>query len=552
MTLNNIYIENIMNDFETSEFCVSNYLAELSFFAYCNPTDPSYEPDLPERVRQLLDRGGDVNEKEEGEASMLMKLIAMDENKLVHRLLEAGCDVKAEDYLGDTALMYAVLCDDNAEIIHALIRHGADVNHANRLGITPLMLAAMCSRSNAFTLIIDGANIHARCKEGYTALAFSVDSIDSTASLLLQYGAKPEGKDIHGTPLSKALADDLDAIPYLKKYWETHRSDLQKLALLHHAATAGDAESVLALLSINGLLNEQDAQGNTPLHCAAKSHNALTITRILIEHGAFAGITNARGETPLHIAAGQQQLPTMLYLISRGLDLNDRDNFGRTPMTKLLGCPVKPEDIQRFISLGGKWETCELDGRSPLSIAAQTTPSTPLFEYLLHEMAEDINRPDNEGITPLMWATRNSNAYIVQLLIKAGANVHAQDCRGRNALAHAVRYAGAARIVQRILDAGARVDERLGDGSLPIHWAVPNRNIDIMQKLLNAKADINAQDAEGNTPLIIAAYDDIPLHQPDGHRANPTLCNHAGYTAADITRMIDSGAIRAKSLPYFQ
>lgn len=49
----------------------------------------------------------------------------------------------------------------------------------------------------------------------------------------------------------------------------------------------------------------------------------------------------------------------------------------------------------------------------------------------------DIETRDAKGMTPLMWASANFRAKILQLLVDRGANAHAQDSDGLSALDHA-------------------------------------------------------------------------------------------------------------------
>ena len=45
-----------------------------------------------------------------------------------------------------------------------------------------------------------------------------------------------------------------------------------------------------------------------------------------------------------------------------------------------------------------------------------------------------LNRQDNEGITPLIWAAPNGHAPMVKLLLEAGADDEVIDFEGRTAL----------------------------------------------------------------------------------------------------------------------
>ena len=72
-------------------------------------------------------------------------------------------------------------------------------------------------------------------------------------------------------------------------------------SLLHHAAWAGETETVLDLLERGEDPNELDDFGWTPLHMAAMS-GSIESVRVLIRSGASLAIRNEDGCTPLELA----------------------------------------------------------------------------------------------------------------------------------------------------------------------------------------------------------------------------------------------------------
>ncbi len=62
-------------------------------------------------------------------------------------------------------------------------------------------------------------------------------------------------------------------------------------------------------------------------------------------------------------------------------------------------------------------------------------------------------------------------------------------------------------VIQVPLKAGADINARNRGGDTPLHLAVWNRNPGVIQVPLKAGADINARDKDGHTPLRLAAVD---------------------------------------------
>jgi ankyrin repeat protein len=93
----------------------------------------------------------------------------------VRQLLAAGADVNAKDEGGWTALMKACYNAEQkrgyAEVVQALIDAGADVEAPIGYGVRPLMLAAGYGEADVVdTLLKAGADVLAKNEGGYTAL----------------------------------------------------------------------------------------------------------------------------------------------------------------------------------------------------------------------------------------------------------------------------------------------------------------------------------------------------------------------------------------------
>jgi ankyrin repeat protein len=101
------------------------------------------------------------------------------------------------------------------------------------------------------------------------------------------------------------------------------------------AAKSGNAARVQELLAQDpALLQAKDADGSTPLHCAAwKGHAELA--RLLLEAGADVHAQNENGHwggTPLHAAAHANQRAVAELLLAHGADPQARSCNNRIPM----------------------------------------------------------------------------------------------------------------------------------------------------------------------------------------------------------------------------
>jgi uncharacterized protein len=122
----------------------------------------------------------------------------------------------------------------------------------------------------------------------------------------------------------------------------------------------------------------------------------------------------------------------------------------------------------------------------------------------------DVNTPQADGATPLLWAAQWDDLAIAELLLHAGANVDAANIYGVTPLSMACTN-GSARMVDRLLEAGANPNAALQTGETPIMTAALTGKLDVVNALLSAGVDLNAREAgHGQTALMWAVS--------EGHR----------------------------------
>ena len=104
----------------------------------------------------------------------------------------------------------------------------------------------------------------------------------------------------------------------------------------------------------------------------------------------------------------------------------------------------------------------------------------------------------------LVEAARNGRLEPVRALLQNGANVDARDGDGYTAL-HWAAGNGHLETVRDLLGDGASVDARDGDGYTALHWAAGYGHLEIVRDLLNAEANVNAIGLHSYTALHCAA-----------------------------------------------
>lgn len=125
---------------------------------------------------------------------------------IIEFLLDKGAEVNSINHRGQTPLMAALDWVDSDELkvklIKLLLERGAEVNSINDRGQTPLMVAIQnidkpCGLETFYILLLRGANIHAKDKEGNTILHYAQNlKLNCTLNGLFEKGLQMSDSDL--------------------------------------------------------------------------------------------------------------------------------------------------------------------------------------------------------------------------------------------------------------------------------------------------------------------------------------------------------------------
>jgi ankyrin repeat protein len=235
--------------------------------------------------------------------------------------------------------------------------------------------------------------------------------------------------------------------------------------------------------------------------------NCLGLVTELLDHGASVDARDRFGARPLSHAARFGHLPVVDLLLARGAPIDARNLSGATAL---------------FFAIDGD--------------------RTAVAQRLIKRGA-DVNLAGRGGVTPLAVAAYRGNDTIAEALLARGADDRATDETGKSPIIYAAA-AGWFDVVTLLLTRNVDINTRYANDLTLLMWASgPDESapepqaIKVVQEMLDLGARIDDRDARGRTALMIAAEGghagiaDLLL----ARGADPALKDKDGKRAADLT-----------------
>ncbi|HEX4136489.1 MAG TPA: ankyrin repeat domain-containing protein [Bryobacteraceae bacterium] len=233
------------------------------------------------------------------------------------------------------------------------------------------------------------------------------------------------------------------------------------------AAENGSARMIGKLLEAGADPNERTLNGETPLMMASRNGNVAAL-ELLLDHKADPALKEKlRGTTALMWAVEQSHPEAIRTLIAHGADVNAASNSD-TRNSRLNLAPTVQERIVQ-----DKLIDAFANGKK-----VQLTPGGPAVS--LEDLADSYGqsgKKDGGGLTPLVYAARESCFQCAQLLVQAGAKVNQTTTYGWTALLTATQNRHY-KLAAYLLDRGADPNLANNGGWTPLYLATDNRNIE--------------------------------------------------------------------------
>ena len=338
------------------------------------------------------------------------------------------------------------------------------------------------------------------------------------------------GADVNGrsspngfTPLIMAAMDDQAALEKVKILLAHKADPMVKTAsgqnMLFYVADNADLELTRLLLDLGLDVNAVDELGFSPLSEACTRARKIPVDRrkplikMLLDGGATYQKQNRREHAAFTGAAVWADPELLQWLIEAGFEVNGAGETGHTALVSAARGNPDPETIRYLLKAGADANSRDKMGETALIKAERnTTPGAGEIRRILTEAAPDsaiipdgfFSKPPTADLLNEICMT--GAAGTLRKAIAAGANVNAKGILGYPLFTAVEDSLLNLDKVKILLDHGADLKKVLPRGKTLLHHAAINGRVDLAAFLLDQGLDVNAVDADGDTPLAGAGF----------------------------------------------
>lgn len=481
----------------------------------------------------------DKNKTDRNGRNAMLWAAAKGGRAMVNELLLKGASPFVSDTQGNTVLLIAARYGDKEVVKFFCTAEYAgsslNIHLANKDGDTPLILAARHGHLKLVKFLLDKQHVNPlhHNKQGRTAFLEAGGHNHREVMALMQQSERdmPMVYPVMDAVVSKIVA----IFPTAKRLFPAlrpqafRREDKAGNSVLHLMAENGHRELMQQLLAarpeqkIDATENPEAGQDQQTVPLLASSSGAIIMRPANLD----IEMTNKEGMTPLCLAARNGHYSAVSYLVEQHAQVNHASVTGMTPLW--LACRVRECAAEQGVrgQTGGS--------RLPLPV--------DLVRLLLEHEAL-VDGPSFRGQTPLMAASACGEPAVVCLLISAGADVNRADDYGLRPLMYAAHF-GHVEVATILLEEGAAPDPSTESLSALILAAESGRD-DVVRLLIERGALVDHVDKYGLTALMTActAGNETTVELLLKMGADPLFVNEAvDMNAMDYAKKADHYAI---------
>ena len=430
----------------------------------------------------LVEEGVDLEDRTIYGLTPLNAAASRGQINLLKCLIKANADLNTKsEWEGEQDWQPIRRAHDNVDALRLLLEAGADIDAKTSKGSTALFMASNRQRKDSIKELLKHKPDLDCLVDGRIGLSSAIyaGNIDLVA-MLLDAGTDP----------CRYRAEELDPL------------------LLHSYVQMSQPEILKLLLEYGFFMDATDSDGNTALN-SISFYTQLAVIKLLVNRGASINTVNHVQETPLLKAVRSGEVDVVKYLLSKDADIDIRaDQWGTALHAACYTAYLYSLDMVKTL----------LDNGANINSAAWGVMGTPLqaacrrqhdedkfriIDYLLKTDKVDIQQSSNWWGCNLNVACLTADLNVVDLLIKRGARIDAEDAIGRRpihfALYRTVDY------VKRLCEAGTDLEGEDLMKRSALHFAVLSGRLEVVKYVLSQRKElVSYPDLDDWTPLLWA------------------------------------------------
>ncbi|KAK3610919.1 hypothetical protein CHS0354_017400 [Potamilus streckersoni] len=297
--------------------------------------------------------------------------------------------------------------------------------------VTPIVWATYLGSKEIVELLIDfGADVDGSAKvDSQTPLCIAcIYDLQDIVRLLVEKGANIDKASYHYHERPLSIAVKQRNFGLVKLLVELGAEIEENDVCL--AVSKNDIETVVYFLE-NGYKFDKTEYNDRPQHIACKM-GYLDVLKILCGYKCDINVVNRVGRTPLLLAVKEQHNHCVEYLIQHGADLTKVDNIGKSVLYYGIK-RGKIDLIRRAIAAGSDINAPKPPYTPP--ILMEETLRSPIIVDLLVKAGADVNVCDVLNDSPLLVAARiGAELSVFISLVEAGPDMCHTNYQHENVL----------------------------------------------------------------------------------------------------------------------
>ncbi|GJQ87536.1 hypothetical protein Trydic_g18477 [Trypoxylus dichotomus] len=425
--------------------------------------------------------------------------------------LQSSANIRREllnIYLPDEKLkgVHLACIYGNVELVKVYIDSGTNFNENDKFNCTPLHYSVIAGQSNGIVKLLlencEISNSYVGQHNNYTTIlhmSIRAGDVDVVEMVLERINANLHNKKWRPSLLAaikpcigKHGSTRLESIKKLLK-----KKDKQLYTPLEVAIKYENKYIVELLLKYDADVDIRGRRCRTPL-CAAVRKQNREIIGLLLQHGADPNFMKEELTSPLILAIENGDEVITETLLNHGADVNLEDEYDGTPLHRAV-TTSKISIIGLLLRNGANVNYTKRHSWTTLTYAIHLNSSKDVVEMLLSYKA-DANLQDKNGETPLSMAIKTRNLPVIELLLQNGARA---DCTSLSTWANRICADKSDNKSSAQMPVNARIKTKGIHEITPLCAAIKIKNPDIVEILLNNRADVNWRDEYDLSPLTV-------------------------------------------------